>query len=75
MELLLVVSLYISSVIISIPLTLILVYHKNGQLTLGDLVVVILVGLTPGLNLMGVFINLIFWVDSTKVLDKVIIRK
>lgn len=54
---------------------LILVYHKNRQLTLGDLVVVILVGLTPGLNLMGVFINLIFWVDSTKALDKVIIRK
>lgn len=74
MELLL-MSLYISSVIISIPLMLILVYHKNGQLTLGDLVVVILVGLTPGLNLIGVFINLIIWVDSTKVLDKVIIRK
>lgn len=74
MELLL-VSLYISSVIISIPLMLILVYHKNRQLTLGDLVVVILVGLIPGLNLIGVFINLIIWVDSTKVLDKVIIRK
>lgn len=69
------ILLYIASVLISGILIPFLLYINRGQLTSGDLIISTIVAFIPGLNLFGILVNLIFWLDRTEIFDRVIFKK
>jgi len=69
----LIISLIFSFIVI--PLSLYLIYLTNKQIEVKDIVLSILFGIFPGMNVMLILMITLFFIDSTGIMDKTVIKR